>query len=76
MAATAGSTGTHTGSDAEVNDYVEDPRLPEWKNRCIRNWNACADGLFSGPCTDCLRRCEGQHDWPLDMCRPAKPKKR
>ncbi|RKH78025.1 hypothetical protein D7X99_29640 [Corallococcus sp. AB032C] len=73
MAAGVGATGTHASSEAD--DYVDDPRLPTWKNRCLRNWNACVDGRFAGPCTDCLRRCEGQHDWPLDMCRPSKPKR-
>ncbi|RKG98178.1 hypothetical protein [Corallococcus carmarthensis] len=72
MAAGVGAAGTH---GAEMEDHKDDARLPEWKQRCIRNWNACADGRFTGPCTDCLRRCEGQQDWPLDMCRPAKPKR-
>ncbi|RYZ17400.1 MAG: hypothetical protein EOO70_02060 [Myxococcaceae bacterium] len=70
LAAGVGSTGTHTDSDAEM--YVDDPRLPAWKNRCLRSWNNCADGRLFGPCTDCLRICEGQHVWPADKCGPKR----
>ncbi|QAT83815.1 hypothetical protein EJ065_2233 [Corallococcus coralloides] len=72
MAAAVGATGMHNSVQADTNDYVDDPRLPDWKNRCMRNWNACADGKLFGPCTDCLRRCEGQHEWPADMCGPKR----
>jgi hypothetical protein len=27
---------------------------------------------WTGNCHDCLRRCEGQHEWPSDMCKPRK----
>ncbi|CAM3107009.1 Lipoprotein [Corallococcus soli] len=73
MTAGIGATGGHAGSD--VGDYVDDLRLPAWKNRCLRTWHECADGRFTGPCTDCLRRCEGQHEWPLDMCGPKTRKR-
>jgi hypothetical protein len=23
---------------------------------------------WTGPCYDCFRRCEGQHQWPEDWC--------
>ncbi|GMT97843.1 hypothetical protein KH5H1_19620 [Corallococcus caeni] len=75
MAAGIGATGTHSSSDADLDDYVDDPRLPEWKNRCLRTWNECADGRYSGPCTDCLRRCEGQQEWPIEMCGPKRKRR-
>ncbi|RKH90337.1 hypothetical protein D7Y21_06685 [Corallococcus sp. AB045] len=70
MAAAVGATGTH--SSANASDYVDDPRLPDWKNRCLRTWNECADGRYGGDCTACLRRCKGQHEWPIDLCGPKR----
>ncbi|RKG71120.1 hypothetical protein D7V80_02995 [Corallococcus sp. CA054B] len=69
MAAATGAAGSH---GAQLEDYKDDVRLPEWKQRCIRTWNECADGRYSGPCTECLRRCEGQHEWPIEMCGPKR----
>lgn len=28
----------------------------------------CKNQGWVGNCYDCLRRCEGQHKWPEDMC--------
>jgi hypothetical protein len=68
--------GAKAASDAIAEwDDSHNANLPEWKRRCIRNYGDCKDGLFSGPCYDCLRRCEGQQDWPVNMCRPTKPKR-
>ena len=57
------------GSDADDDDYSNNSSLPEWKQDCIRNYNRCLDRGWIGKCDDCLRRCEGQHEWPRDMCR-------
>ena len=58
------------GSDAYDDDYSNNDSLPEWKQDCIRNYNRCQDRKWTGNCHDCLRRCEGQHEWPRDMCKP------
>lgn len=71
----AASAATATTSAVEEWDDSHNANLPEWKRRCIRNYGDCKDGLFSGPCYDCLRRCEGQQEWPLDICE-AKGRKR
>ncbi|ATB50984.1 hypothetical protein MYMAC_006641 [Corallococcus macrosporus DSM 14697] len=49
--------------------------LPEWRRRCIRNYGDCKEGLFAGPCYDCLRMCEGQQDWPIEVCGPKRKKR-
>jgi hypothetical protein len=28
----------------------------------------CKQEKWVGNCYDCIRRCEGQHEWPQDMC--------
>ncbi|MFY2562973.1 hypothetical protein ACN469_35595 [Corallococcus terminator] len=66
---------TSGASDAEEWADAHNENLPEWKRRCIRNYGDCKEGRFSGPCYDCMRRCEGQQEWPLDMC-DAKRKRR
>ncbi|RKH97786.1 hypothetical protein D7Y04_25490 [Corallococcus sp. AB038B] len=71
----AGTAAAITSSQAKEDEFAHNAHLPEWKQRCIRAWNDCADGRLDGPCTACLRRCEGQHEWPADMCGP-KPRKR
>jgi hypothetical protein len=58
------------GSDADDDDYSNNASLPEWKQDCIRKYNRCQDRKWTGKCDDCLRRCEGQHEWPRDMCKP------
>ncbi|MET0404473.1 MAG: hypothetical protein ABW123_18820 [Cystobacter sp.] len=60
------------GSDADDDDYSNNSSLPEWKQDCIRNYNRCLDRGWIGKCDDCLRRCEGQHEWPRDMCKARK----
>jgi len=64
-----------TESSSEEWDDSHNAALPEWKRRCIQAYGDCRDGMYVGPCYDCLRRCEGQQDWPLNMCRPTKPKR-
>ena len=49
-------------------DFENNEDLPEWKQECIKNFVYCVDDHWGGPCYDCLRRCEGQHKWPGEMC--------
>lgn len=50
-------------------DFANNASLPEWKQRCIRNYNNCRNEAWTGPCDDCLRYCEGQQgDWPFNKC--------
>lgn len=70
MAAGVGATGSH--GQEEVWDDSHNAKLPEWKRRCIRSYGDCKDGWLDGPCYDCLRRCEGQKEWPADMCGPKR----
>ncbi|GHG84107.1 hypothetical protein GCM10012319_39390 [Comamonas sp. KCTC 72670] len=62
------------GAPAEWDDSHNEA-LPEWKRRCIRDYAACKDGGWKGPCYDCLRYCEGQQEWPTDQCFPSKKRK-
>ncbi|MCP3143161.1 hypothetical protein [Pyxidicoccus xibeiensis] len=73
MAASVAATGTHDG--AEEWDDSHNADLPEWKRECIQFYGDCKEAMFTGPCYECLRRCEGQQAWPLDMCRPRKKRK-
>ncbi len=43
-------------------------RLPKWKKACIDKYVECQLRGWVGNCYDCIRRCEGQHKWPEDMC--------
>ena len=43
-------------------------RLPKWKKECIDKYVMCQLEGWVGNCYDCIRRCEGQHQWPDDMC--------
>jgi hypothetical protein len=70
---TADGTAQEEGDD----EFAHNAHLPEWKQRCIRAYSQCQDDAWTGSCHDCLRRCEGQHEWPTTMCGPRKslPKK-
>lgn len=54
----------------QAEDWTSIADLPEWKQRCIKSYYACQDKGWTGKCDDCLRRCEGQREWPTSMCRP------
>ena len=56
------------GSDADDDDYTNNDSLPEWKQDCVRKYNRCQDRKWTGNCHDCLRLCEGQHEWPSKKC--------
>lgn len=68
--------GTKAAAEADVaeveqgDDWTSITNLPEWKQRCIKFWNTCKNKGWTGSCTDCLRYCEGQHEWPTHMCGP------
>ncbi len=56
-------------------DDAHNEALPEWKRECIRFYGDCeTEPGWTGACYDCLRYCEGQHEWPTNRCFP--PKKR
>lgn len=58
-------------------DFANNSHLPAWKQRCIKNHYACKqEPDWTGPCYDCLRRCEGQQEWPLSMCSPTRSRKK
>ena len=59
-------------ADADDDDYSNNASLPEWKQKCIRNFNRCQDRRWTGNCHDCMRLCEGQREWPDEMCKARK----
>jgi hypothetical protein len=65
-------TAPETATGQETDEFAHNSHLPEWKQRCIRAYNQCQDDGWTGSCHDCLRRCEGQHEWPTTMCGPRK----
>jgi len=71
----ADSATAATDSVAQEWDDSHNAALPEWKRECIRAYGDCKQGRYTEPCYDCLRRCEGQQQWPLNMCRPRKGKR-
>jgi hypothetical protein len=71
----AGRAAAQTDSATQEWNDSHNAALPEWKRECIRFYGDCKDSRFSGPCYDCLRRCEGQQSWPFEMCRPRKQRK-
>ncbi|MBE4753678.1 hypothetical protein G4177_36580 [Corallococcus sp. ZKHCc1 1396] len=72
MAAGVGATGTHTGSNAEEYDDAHNANLPDWKRRCIQLYGDCQtqDWIGAKSCFACFERCQGQHIWPFNRCRP------
>ena len=58
--------------DEDEDDFANNASLPRWKQKCIRYYNACVNDRWTGKCDDCLRRCEGQHEWPFEMCDERK----
>ncbi len=53
----------------EEDDFANNLHLPEWKQRCIRNFVDCKNEGWMGSCYQCLRYCEGQQEWPFNQCR-------
>jgi hypothetical protein len=61
--------------DEGVDDFTNNSHLPGWKQRCIRGFVDCENKRWTGNCYNCLRRCEGQQEWPIGMCFPPKGRK-
>lgn len=59
---------------AKKDDFANNAALPEWKQECIRYYVDCQNKGWTGSCHECIRRCEGQHEWPFSLCAP--PEKR
>lgn len=38
--------------------------------RCIDTYVKCIEQRWTGNCYDCMRYCQGQHQWPLQLCAP------
>ena len=53
-------------------EFANNKDLPDWKQRCIKAYYSCQQDGWIGKCDDCLRYCEGQHEWPIRKCRPRK----
>ncbi len=60
---------TAADEEEDTDDFANNADLPEWKQRCIRNYVSCQDEGWTGNCYDCLRSCEGQKEWPRGKCR-------
>ncbi|MBZ4374552.1 hypothetical protein K8612_23095 [Corallococcus sp. AS-1-6] len=46
-----------------------------WRQHCIDRYVQCKDSKkprWLGDCYACLRYCEGQKQWPFDLCRPRR----
>lgn len=61
-------------TDSAENEFANNAQLPEWKQACIRNYVDCKNQGWKGACYDCLRYCEGQHEWPFRACAPVRRK--
>jgi hypothetical protein len=59
----------------QEDEFANNADLPEWKQRCIRNYVSCQQEGWTGNCHACLRYCEGQQDWPRDKCRERRSKR-
>ncbi len=50
--------------------YAATVEPQDWKQRCIDRYVDCIEQRWIGSCYNCLRYCEGQRDWPFNMCAP------
>ncbi len=60
----------------DEDDFANNADLPEWKQKCIRFYVDCKNQNWKGNGYDCIRRCEGQQDWPFALCEPRKKRRR
>jgi hypothetical protein len=37
---------------------------------CIGTYVKCIEQRWTGHCYNCMRYCQGQHQWPLQLCAP------
>jgi hypothetical protein len=74
----AAESGPKASAEADVDaveqaeDWSSIKELPEWKQRCIKYYNACQNQGWTGSCYGCMRYCEGQQEWPFHTCKPRK----
>jgi hypothetical protein len=59
----------------EEDDFANNADLPEWKQECIKFYVDCQNKEWTGSCYECIRRCEGQHEWPFSLCAPPGKKR-
>jgi hypothetical protein len=53
---------------------VDDPD-EGWREHCRDNYVLCRDQKkprWVGDCYACFRNCEGQKQWPFDLCHPKR----
>jgi hypothetical protein len=64
----------HEATQTEQAASERKDRTPEWKQKCIDTYNDCINDGWVGTssCSDCLRYCEGQRQWPKDWCHEEK----
>ncbi|MFP2963699.1 hypothetical protein ACLEPN_39720 [Myxococcus sp. 1LA] len=76
----AAYVGTMDAAMKRANEKAEEEDDAEgWKEECKETYVQCRDEknpVWEGDCYACFRYCEGQHEWPADMCKPRKNKKR
>jgi hypothetical protein len=60
------------GADEGEGEDADDPE-EGWREHCRDNYVRCKDQKkprWFGNCHDCFRWCEGQRQWPFQMCGP------
>lgn len=70
LAATAAAAGAATTATLAT----VDPADGGWKQKCIDTYVRCKSEnkpRWEGDCYACLRRCEGQRQWPFALCHPS-----
>jgi hypothetical protein len=50
--------------------YAATVELSAENQVCIDTYVRCIEQRWTGNCYDCLRNCQGQHEWPLGICAP------
>jgi len=53
-------------------DDSHNANLPGWKRECTRAYGDCKTQGWKGHCFSCFEYCKGQHEWPINKCRPQK----
>ncbi|AKF82580.1 hypothetical protein MFUL124B02_28860 [Myxococcus fulvus 124B02] len=68
------STAIALDASGEKSEEKDDPD-EGWKQHCIDVYVQCKDQKkprWVGDCYACFRNCEGQRQWPFDLCHPRK----
>lgn len=75
----ATETATLKGVDVPEGEGEDDDgeERPDWNDWCIEQYSRCVDLHWTGNCSDCLQRCQGQRGkWPTNMCDKPKARRR